>query len=358
MEKNDSPNDTAALSAPPGSLAARLRRYFSWSNKGKIGLHGFAAIGVSATALGLAHLAGLDVQNIGAQVASTAHGDNTRKVAADAFDQLRCRQGVRSAFHAAAREVNLLDERGVYLAVNHGMDDDCKPFAIPFFEKWQSMLGRHETLMNNPEHTKAYTNFMRILETQIAREFDRDKFDSVDLNNPSTRFRMIKFVNSYIDERFTYRRDEITFFQDDYVASPAEILARGGNLSMAGDCDDYTAFKFVVLRDLGIPAAQMFATIVGPREGDKLDHMILMIENTAANTPEKSYMILDNATPGTVLQNHASPYRSYMAFSGDGAYVFPQTLRNGNQANLMSLLAPSPPPGTTIASAPTPGTDS
>jgi len=90
----------------------------------------------------------------------------------------------------------------------------------------------------------------------------------------------LEHVNGFFN-RVVYRSDAAVWGKADYWATPAELLARGG------DCEDFAIAKFLALRELGMPSSDMRIIVLrGETEGS--DHAILMVETVSGP------MILDN----------------------------------------------------------------
>jgi predicted transglutaminase-like cysteine proteinase len=64
-------------------------------------------------------------------------------------------------------------------------------------------------------------------------------------------------VNDYINLHTQYVEDSLLWGEQDYWATPLETLAGG-----AGDCEDFALAKYLSLRSLGVPAANMRLTYV------------------------------------------------------------------------------------------------
>ncbi len=93
----------------------------------------------------------------------------------------------------------------------------------------------------------------------------------------------VRAVNEFFNRQITMKADKGTARGYDYWQSPIETLARG-----VGDCDDFAMAKYVSLRLLGIPAAQLRVAVV--KGGFPYRHAVLFF----FPQDEKDPWVLDN----------------------------------------------------------------
>ena len=98
-------------------------------------------------------------------------------------------------------------------------------------------------------------------------------------------------VNSFFN-RLTYKSDMVVWGQQDYWATPVELLAVN-----SGDCDDFAIAKYFSLRMIGIPDDQLRLTYVRHYFMKKTlkvtPHLVLVYY---ADTPPDP-LVLDNLIP-------------------------------------------------------------
>jgi predicted transglutaminase-like cysteine proteinase len=97
-------------------------------------------------------------------------------------------------------------------------------------------------------------------------------------------------VNRFINNRARFEDDIVVWRQQDYWATPLELLAR-----QAGDCEDFAIAKYASLRLLGIPAEKLRLVYVrariGAADSDIIQaHMVLSYYATPTAEP----LVLDN----------------------------------------------------------------
>lgn len=95
----------------------------------------------------------------------------------------------------------------------------------------------------------------------------------------------------------------------DYWATPREFLALGG------DCEDYAAAKFLLLRRAGWPDAALRLTVV-QRRRDKELHAVV-----AVRCDERIY-VLDNLYAELRPEGDCSDYEPIYAVSETGLYIY------------------------------------
>lgn len=97
-------------------------------------------------------------------------------------------------------------------------------------------------------------------------------------------------VNEYFNRNIRFSDDAQIWGQQDYWATPLEVLARG-----MGDCEDFVFAKYFTLRELGIPENRLRMTYVrarigGPGSSVTQAHMVL----SYYPTPDAVPLVLDN----------------------------------------------------------------
>jgi predicted transglutaminase-like cysteine proteinase len=111
------------------------------------------------------------------------------------------------------------------------------------------------------------------------------------------RVEQVRKVHRFIN-RWTYRSDSDNYGRSDYWATPLEFLRR------SGDCEDYVIARYVSLRRLGIPPAQLRMVVVQDvRRG--LPHAVLAVYLG------DDVWILDNLSEVALRQEQVGDYVPY-----------------------------------------------
>ncbi|KQY85047.1 transglutaminase-like cysteine peptidase [Brevundimonas sp. Root1423] len=142
-----------------------------------------------------------------------------------------------------------------------------------------------------------------------TRRLDRLRADPV--------VRQLKAVNRQVNA-LTYVSDTANWGQADYWATPAEMLARGG------DCEDFATAKYFALRQLGFSAADLRIVIVWDSV-DREQHAVLLARAGGRT------LVLDNKrTDLTPLAAVADRYQLLYALD-DGRIRLPLQLANADR---------------------------
>lgn len=111
------------------------------------------------------------------------------------------------------------------------------------------------------------------------------------------RARQVSEVNRFVNAA-RYRADGENYGRSDYWASPLEFLAR------SGDCEDYAIIKYVSLRELGVPMAELRVVVLQDTVRE-LAHAVLAVQDGERT------VILDNLTGAILPQERITHYRPY-----------------------------------------------
>lgn len=123
-------------------------------------------------------------------------------------------------------------------------------------------------------------------------------------------------INEFFNIRTTFQSDDEVWQQNDYWATPLELLVRG-----SGDCEDFAIAKYVSLIAVGIPRSQLRLIYVRARLGGDLGpaqaHMVLGYYEQADGEPK----ILDNLV-GEIQPASARPdLTPVFSFNGEGLWA-------------------------------------
>ena len=122
-------------------------------------------------------------------------------------------------------------------------------------------------------------------------------------------------VNQFFNRRVAFASDLEVWGQQDFWASPLEMLGKG-----RGDCEDYVIGKYFALLAAGVPVAKLRlvyvrATVGGPG-GEVLAHMVLAYYVTSGAEPA----ILDNLVGEIRPASRRPDLEPVFSFNGEGLW--------------------------------------
>ncbi|HET8807758.1 MAG TPA: transglutaminase-like cysteine peptidase [Methylophaga sp.] len=121
----------------------------------------------------------------------------------------------------------------------------------------------------------------------------------------------LEVVNNFFNSNVQFIDDIMLWNQEDYWATPAEMLAIG-----AGDCEDYSIAKYFTLKDLGVDEDKLRITYVKAVELDQA-HMVLTYYETNRATP----LVLDNLIAEIKPANLRNDLVPVYSFNGVGLWL-------------------------------------
>jgi predicted transglutaminase-like cysteine proteinase len=123
------------------------------------------------------------------------------------------------------------------------------------------------------------------------------------------RLTLLTRVNDALNQ-LEYWSDSRVWAAGDYWATPAEFLKRG-----AGDCEDYAIAKFFLLRELGVPDADMRIAVVRD-VARNLTHAVLVVQTEAGP------FILDNVVEELLPAARAPQYRTLLSLNQTSVWLY------------------------------------
>jgi predicted transglutaminase-like cysteine proteinase len=128
---------------------------------------------------------------------------------------------------------------------------------------WRAMMARAETSVCAPVMVVAARPFRDVAPGGVpvltpSSGCGKPAFDAkalVALLANQTPVAQLDTVNAVVN-RVPYVEDRVNYGTEDYWATPAEFIARGG------DCEDYAIAKYMLLRRAGVPADAMRVAVV------------------------------------------------------------------------------------------------
>ena len=113
-----------------------------------------------------------------------------------------------------------------------------------------------------------------------------------------------RFANQY-----RYKPDEQNWGKSDHWATPLEFLAR------SGDCEDYAIFKYLSLRELGVPADRLRLVVLKDTLRD-LAHAVLAVRDD-----DGQIWILDNVTNAVLRHDRLGHYVPYYSVNEEARWA-------------------------------------
>lgn len=117
----------------------------------------------------------------------------------------------------------------------------------------------------------------------------------------------MRAVNRFANQ-FRYRSDDQNWGKSDYWATPIEFLER------SGDCEDYAIFKYISLRELGVPAQRMRLVVLRDTLRD-LAHAVLAVHDG------EQVWILDNVTNAVLRHDRLGHYVPYYSVNEEARWA-------------------------------------
>ena len=125
----------------------------------------------------------------------------------------------------------------------------------------------------------------------------------------------LQAVNQFFNRRIQFREDIEVWGQEDYWASPVEMLDKG-----LGDCEDFAMAKYFSLLSLGMPTAKLRLVYVraqlGGPGGVVQAHMVLAYYAQ----PQAEPLILDNLISELRPASRRPDLTPVFSFNSDGLW--------------------------------------
>jgi predicted transglutaminase-like cysteine proteinase len=131
-------------------------------------------------------------------------------------------------------------------------------------------------------------------------------------------------VNRFFNRTVRFVDDIQTWQQNDYWATPIEMLVKG-----AGDCEDYSIAKYFTLRRLGVPSEKLRITYVKALNYNQA-HMVL----TYYASPTAEPLVLDNLINDIHPASQRSDLLPVYAFNAEGVYFPGSNIRKSDSKRL------------------------
>ena len=126
----------------------------------------------------------------------------------------------------------------------------------------------------------------------------------------STEADKLQLINDFFNN-VPYMSDKKNWQQEDYWATPIELIARD-----RGDCEDYVIAKLFALKAVGVDPQKLFMTYVKSNRFE-LTHMVLAY----FETPDADPLILDNTNYKIFSASKRSDLTPIYIFNADSLYL-------------------------------------
>lgn len=120
----------------------------------------------------------------------------------------------------------------------------------------------------------------------------------------------LQTINALLN-KVPYRSDHSHWGEDDYWATPVEMLASNG-----ADCEDYSIAKYFSLKELGVPVERLRITYVRALERNEA-HMVLAYYPT----PDADPYILDSLTDKLVPASERPDLEPVYSFNDEDLWA-------------------------------------
>lgn len=150
---------------------------------------------------------------------------------------------------------------------------------------------------------------------------------SEQLRSASEQSKLLQ-INAFVNEHVQFLDDAELWNTQDYWASPLETLGRG-----AGDCEDFSIAKYMLLKKLGVAQDKLRMTYVKATlpSGNVRAHMVLAYYATASSEP----LILDNLSTEVLPASRRTDLAPVFSFNEKGLFLANMpTVRAGSPTNI------------------------
>jgi predicted transglutaminase-like cysteine proteinase len=138
-------------------------------------------------------------------------------------------------------------------------------------------------------------------------------------------------INNFFNQKILFAEDADIWGQSDYWATPLEFVGIG-----AGDCEDFSISKYVLLKAAGVPNEKLRLTYVRAElveNGIKRIRAHMVLSYYA--TPQSEPMILDNLVPQISAASSRKDLSPVFSFNDKGLWVGNSTKpKSDSQSNL------------------------
>lgn len=140
---------------------------------------------------------------------------------------------------------------------------------------------------------------------------------AIEESKPLTEAQKLEVANTFFNRRIYYEVDLIVWKQNDYWATPLELMGRGD-----GDCEDFAISKYMTLLMMGVPDEKLRMIYVRAQSGNSTlvkseAHMVLGYYETPSSEP----LILDNLISSIRPGSRRPDLTPVFSFNTQGLWV-------------------------------------
>lgn len=140
---------------------------------------------------------------------------------------------------------------------------------------------------------------------------------AIEESRPLTEAQKLEAANNFFNRRIYYEVDLIVWKQNDYWATPLELMGRGD-----GDCEDFAISKYMTLLMMGVPDDKLRMIYVRAQSGNSTivkseAHMVLGYYETPSSEP----LILDNLISSIRPGSRRPDLTPVFSFNTQGLWV-------------------------------------
>ncbi len=187
-----------------------------------------------------------------------------------------------------------------------GVPDQQRSGGMASFSKWTDMLQRKDT--DTGPRTGLGGSGSCIPNPRFACAGGITISDLPAQLRSADRVTQLRMVNARLNAA-RYVTDPVNWGLDDYWSSLTQFLRRDG------DCEDYAIAKYMLLKQLGVPVADMKVVIVMDQNLN-IAHAILAVRAGAAT------YILDNQINDIVPDSSIHHYKPYYSINEQAWWVY------------------------------------
>jgi len=132
-------------------------------------------------------------------------------------------------------------------------------------------------------------------------------------SRPLSDLEKLNKVNAFFNRRMLYETDLAIWQQEDYWATPLELMGRA-----AGDCEDLAIAKYITLQLLGVNNQNLRLIYVRAKVGaSSVAHMVLGYYPQPAEEP----LILDNLITSVRIASQRTDLSPVFSFNNEGLWA-------------------------------------
>jgi len=126
-----------------------------------------------------------------------------------------------------------------------------------------------------------------------------------------SHWQKVKYINKSVNKAVKQSTDLEIWHQNDYWATPVEMLSKG-----AADCEDFAITKYLLLKQAGILPSNLYLSHV-KLDGEPEPHMVLVYYNP----DDSGFYVLDNVVDKVKLADTRTDLKYTYSFNEKGVFT-------------------------------------